>query len=71
MLYLQKNSKNWWIKFRIGKKLVYVTSGTPDKRKAADIEKTLLLARRKELPGKALHTLLDSLLGWAWRRHVR
>jgi len=63
MLYKRENTKNWWIAFRAGKKIIRVSSETPDKKKAAAIEKTLLLARRKEMPGAALHSLIDSLLG--------
>jgi len=63
MLYLQKNSKNWWIKFRVGKTIIRTSSGTHDKKKASAIEKTLLLARRNEMPGEALHKLIDALLG--------
>lgn len=63
MIYLQKNSRNWWIKFRLGEKIIRVSSGTRDKKKAKAIEKTLLLARQGEMPGKALHNLIDSILG--------
>ena len=54
MVYLQRTSKNWWIGFRVGKKIVRVSSGTPDKEKAKAIEKTLMLARRKDMPSEAL-----------------
>ena len=62
MLYLQKKSKNWWIKFRVGKTIIRTSSGTSDKKTASAIEKTLLLARQRKMPGEALHKLLDNLL---------
>ena len=65
-VYKQKNSKNWWINLYQGKgkKPIRISSGTPDKIKAAAIEANMKMAMVGNVRREALINHIDALMGW-------